>query len=292
MLSILIPTYKYDVRSLVLEINRQCSDYEIDYEILVQEDGSNFFLDVNQEINSLEKCFFLVNNQNLGRGKNINSLAKRAKYDWLLIMDCDTMPTQNNFIETYINSIKNNSKVFFGGISYKNEKPKKDELLRWVYGREREALGVEIRNINPNGNALTSNLLIQKELFLLVQFNETIIKYGFEDLVFLTDLKKKGIIVKHIDNPTYHLGLETSQQFLDKTKIGLENLKTIANTLVIGGSESRLLKSYLFLKRLCFVSVIAFIFNIAKRYIERNLVSKKPSLILFDLYKLGYFCTL
>jgi hypothetical protein len=108
--------------------------------------------------------------------------------------------------------------------------------------------------------------------------------------VFLSDLKKKGILVKHIDNTTYHLGLETSQQFLEKTKIALENLRLITKTDALDLSESILLKVSTLSESLHLTPFISFLFQKTERKMEQNLLSKKPSLLLFDLYKLGYFC--
>ncbi len=290
MLSILLPVYNYNVYPLVSELHKQCLESKIDFEILCQDDASNVIKIENQEVSNLENCSFLINNSNLGRGKNINFLAEKAQFEWLLIMDCDTFPTKNNFIQEYISQINKAEKVVFGGIEYQKEKPANDQLLRWFYGKARESLSVEKRNTNHNGNALTSNILIEKKVFISNKFDESITKYGYEDLVFLSDLKKKGILVKHIDNPTYHLGLETSQQFLDKTKTALENLKTITETTSLESSESKILKVSNILKILYMASFLSFIFKKTERNIERNLLSIKPSLLLFDLYKLGYFC--
>jgi glycosyltransferase involved in cell wall biosynthesis len=292
MLSILIPTFNYNVVQLVLELQKQCLECEITFEILVFDDSSKLFFFENQQINSLENCRFSKNNSNLGRGKNINFLAESARFDWLLIMDCDTFPTQNNYIQKYISKINENEKVVFGGIQYKKEQPKKDQLLRWIYGNSRESLSVEKRNSNPNENALTSNLLIEKEVFLSNPFDKSITNYGYEDLVFLSELKEKGVLVTHIDNPTFHLGLETSQEFLEKTRIALTNLKSIAETNPRASSESKILKLYNVLNKVYLDSLISYLFKITERKIAKNLLSQKPSLLLFDLYKLGYYCSI
>ena len=294
MLSILIPVYNYNVVPLVLELRNQSLECKIDFEILCQDDGSNSDLNtINEIINSLENCSFFVNSNNLGRGKNINLLAEKAKQDFLLILDCDTFPTQNDFIKNYISTnTKRENRVVFGGIQYKKEKPENERLLRWVYGNKRETLSLKVRNQKPNIRALTSNLLINKKLFLDNLFNESITKYGYEDLVFLSDLEKKGILVTHIENTTYHLGLETSQQFLEKTKIAMENLKIISKSRSFNVSDSKLLEFCVLLKRLYLSSFISFIFKRTEPIIERNLLSKKPSLLLFDFYKLGCYCTI
>ena len=46
MLSILIPTYNYDITHLVYELHKQASEAEIDFEIICLDDGSK------SEINS------------------------------------------------------------------------------------------------------------------------------------------------------------------------------------------------------------------------------------------------
>jgi len=290
MLSILIPTYNYNVYPLVLELQKQCLECKIDFEILCQDDASNEFLDENQKINSVENCRFEQLEKNIGRSAMRNLLAAKAKFTHLLFLDADTIPVHKDFIRNYILQVKNQEKVVFGGIEYQKEKPAQDKLLRWYYGNARESLSLKKRNTNPNGNALTSNLLAEKKVLISIPFDESITKYGYEDLVFLSDLKKKGIVIKHIDNPTYHLGLETSKQFLDKTKTALDNLKTLTNNNSLNSSESKIIRTYIFMKKLYLVDVIAFLFKKREIKIENNLLSKKPSLLLFDFYKLGYYC--
>ena len=294
MLSILIPTYNYNVVPLVSELHKQCLECEIDFEILCQDDGSNSDLNTENEIiNSLENCSFFVNSNNLGRGKNINSLAEKAKYDFLLLLDCDTFPTQNDFIKNYISTtINTENRVVFGGIQYKKEKPENEKLLRWVYGTKREALSLKVRNEKPNSRALTSNLLIKKELFLENLFDNSITKYGYEDLVFLSDLEKKEILVKHIDNTTYHLGLETSLQFLEKTKIALENLILLEKENKIDILNVRIIRFSTFLKAIKATWFISRLYHLFEKPISKNLTGNNPNLLIFDLFKIGYLCKL
>lgn len=290
MLSILIPAYNYNAYPLVTELNKQCLDCGIAFEILCQDDASlSNWNTENEKINSNPNCHFYTNSTNLGRGNNINSLVDKSKFGWLLIMDCDTFPTQKDFIQKYY-EITSESQVVFGGILYKKEKPEKDQLLRWVYGNEREALSLENRNEDPNSNALTSNLLIKKEIFTQNPFDSTITNYGYEDLCFLSALESNKIKVSHIDNPTFHLNLETSIVFLEKTKTAIENLALITNSDKFSSIESKINSAYIILKKLKLVVITAYIFNKTESKITSNLLSEKPSLFFFDLYKLGYYC--
>lgn len=282
MLSILIPVYNYNVLELVRELVKQCNLCGINFEILCQDDASNSKENIqNQEINSFSNCSFFENEINLGRGKNINSLARKAKYDWLLILDCDTFPSNNNFIQNYISALSESANIIFGGIIYEDKKPSNEKLLRWIYGKERETSAL-----------LSSNLVIKKDIFLQYSFDESITKYGYEDLVFFTILKKNRFEIVKIQNPTFHLGLETSEQFLNKTKTALENLVLLYSSGKISSEESKIIKVFELLKKVKLVRFATYVFKKNQIKIERNLLSQKASLFLFDIYKLGYFCFL
>jgi glycosyltransferase involved in cell wall biosynthesis len=292
MLSILIPTYNYNAFPLVEELQKQCLNCNIKFEIICQDDCSNDFFIENNKINALKYCSFSSNETNLGRAKNRNHLASKAKFSWLLFLDCDMFPRDSNFIENYVITINKNSKpVIFGGIIYKIKKPEKDQLLRWHYGHKRESLSLENRKKKPNSSALTSNLLINKKLLLEYPFDSTITKYGYEDLFFLMTLEVNKILVTHIENPAFHLNLENSLLFLNKTRIALENLAFInSQQTVLSGSK--ITSTHSALNKLKITPLIIFFFNTFENKIIINLLSQKPSLFLFDLYKLGYFCKL
>ena len=283
MLSILIPVYNYNALPLVNELVKQCNGSGITFEILCQDDASNSPKNIlNQEVNLLPNCSFLINELNLGRGKNINSLAQKAKYNWLLILDCDTLPANSNFIQNYLDAISDSSKkIIFGGIIYEDKKPEKEQLLRWIYGQKRETTAI-----------LTSNLVLKKEVFLQYPFDKSITKYGYEDLCFFSVLKKNNFKISRIENPTFHLNLETSEVFLNKTKMALENLIFLYTAKKIYSEDSKIIKAFEFLKKLRLTRFFAFLFKKNKNKIERNLLSENPSLFLFDLYKLGYFSSL
>ena len=44
MLSILIPTYNYNITRLVVDLHQQALDTYVDFEIIVIEDGSTLFV--------------------------------------------------------------------------------------------------------------------------------------------------------------------------------------------------------------------------------------------------------
>ena len=293
MLSILIPVYNYAVFPLVLEVHKQCIAAGIPFEILCQDDCSSSFIEENRTVEQLSNCTFSQNTVNLGRGNNRNLLIQKAQFDWLLLLDCDMFPKDSFFIKNYLSFIeKPMAPLAFGGIIYHPKKPHTPQLLRWVYGQKREALSCEFRNKKPNSRALTSNLVIRKEIALRHPFPESVSDYGYEDLSFLSNLRQKNITVFHIDNPTFHLNLETSTQFLTKTEIALQNLVLLIQTNRIKPNESKIIATFLWVKKLRLVQLTAWFFQQTKTVTTKNLLSDNPSLLLFDWYKLGYLCLL
>lgn len=292
MLSILIPTYNYNVFPLVVKLREQCSQCGIEYEIIVLDDAGKLFLDENSAINKLENCTFSTEKHNIGRSKMRNLLAQKGKYDWLLFLDADTIPLQNNFISTYIKYITPELQIVNGGITYSRELPSKDRTLRWFYGNKREAIAAEKRNLKPYISFLTLNFLIPKTFFRSVSFNENIPNLRHEDTLFSFELAKQNIPLLHINNPIVHLGLDTNQAFLDKTKESVVALKNLVDEHLIEAEYVQLSKMFSILQKIKFTFIFAFMFEKCKSKIEKQLCSKNPSMLLFDLYRLGYYCTL
>ena len=120
MLSILIPTFNYDITALVVEVHKQSKSCNIVFEILVFDDASRD-LEIkknNASINTLENTSYTILKSNIGRSAIRNKLAKSAQYSWLLFLDADVMPSSSNFIENYIKLKNSKHEAIFGGFIY------------------------------------------------------------------------------------------------------------------------------------------------------------------------------
>lgn len=293
MLSILIPTYNYNVYPLVLELYNQSSKLQIDFEIIVIDDGSKSELNIeNENINSLPNSFFKILENNIGRSAIRNLLAKESKYENLLFLDADTIPINKDFVENYTSHINIDEKVIYGGIIYQNDKPEKKKLLRWVYGIKREALSLKKRKKNPYICFLTLNFLIKKSIFKKVKFNESIENLRHEDTLFSYDLGKNKIKIVHIKNPVCHLGLETSLIFIKKSEEALIGLNNLINSQYINYKYTKISSYYVKIKTCRLKKIVAFTFRVTKPILLKQLLSNNPSLVIFDLYRLGYLCTI
>lgn len=292
MLSILIPTYNYNVFPLVLELKKQADNLGIDYEILVQDDVSQKFINENTHINSLTNCSFYINLENLGRGKNINLLCSNSKYEYVLIMEADSFPADKFYLKNYINMLSKSPNIIFGGVKYPDVIPPKEKLLRWKYGIQRETKSLEHRLKNNYDFVFTWNLLLKKEILLKHSFPEFIREYGYEDAAFIKKLHLNHIIVTHIENTLIHYNDEISIDFIKKTEIAVRTLHDLIEFQKIDYTEIKLSKTYVTLKRLHLTVLLQLIYQKTKQQLINNLTSENPNLYLFDFYKLGYFCSL
>jgi len=294
MLSICIPIYNYDVRPLVQALHLQAGKADYPFEILLMDDASDEeFRKKNQTIN-LKSVRYIQLNENIGRSKIRNHLTSAAKYPYLLFMDCDSAIALPAYIENYTRFFESQI-VCCGGRKYEDKEPSGSTRLRWKYGVERECAPASERNKNPNAGFQTNNFLIDKSLFEKVKFNEDLDGYGHEDTLFGLELQGQGIIIRHIDNPLIHLGLESADDFLKKTENGIMNLHKVELLLQEKYPEyvnhSRLMQSKLFLQKYHLAGLALKLFNMLRRRIKANLLSKNPSLMIFDLYKMGLLCS-
>lgn len=297
MLSINIPVYNIEVSSLVLQLLDQAKKLDILFEIRVYDDGSNKTIKAkNCKISEYLHVEYIELEKNLGRAAIRNKMGFESKFDYLLFIDADSKVVEKDYLNAFIKNIQPR-RVLCGGTAYQDEKPlKHEELLRWFYGKNRESISADSRN-NSKGFIITSNnFLVEKEIFKQIHFREHLKKYGHEDTLFGYDLYKKGIQIFHINNPVEHTGLENSNVFIEKTKVALESLFFIQNELLVSETEFsrqvRFLKGYLKINKIIPRYFLQLFYGLFARLIEKNLTGKHPRIILFDIYKLGFYSTL
>ncbi|WP_158841297.1 glycosyltransferase family 2 protein [Polaribacter sp. L3A8] len=287
MLSVLIPTYNYNAFFLVKKIHQQLILENIAFEIICLDDGSKSPLNVkNKEINKLSFSSFKNLEHNIGRSAIRNLLAKKATYDWLLFLDVDVIPVKSNFIKKYINCFAKDKTVFCGGLLYE-DKIENVKLLRYKYGKKHEEISVEKRIENPDKYFFTSNFLIKKEAFNRVKFEEKLILYGREDLLFSLELINKEYNIEHISNEVYHLGLDKNDLFVAKTKEAMENLIFIDKQSLIDTTEMPLLG---LVRKISAVKMTRIV-GMFHLFFEK-LAIKKSSVFFLNCMKVSYMCHL
>lgn len=290
MLSIAIPTYNYNVVSLVTEVLKQSLESQIAFEILVWDDASTLFREENDKLRNYHPsvCFF-DSEQNLGRTLSRQKLAEKAQYDWILFLDADVFPVQKNFILNYVAQIRDDIPVVIGGLNYEDLLVDDSKTLRYFYGKERELADSSTRNKNPYNAIFSANLCIRKDVFLQYNFDQNQNVYGM-DIYFAYQLFVHRVPVLHIDNPVYHQGIESNTVFFEKSMEAVRNRKKFLAHLDGIEQINSLLKHYKWLKKYHLAPLVYIAFLLFEPLLKKMILKKNPSLLSFDLYRLGVIC--
>ncbi len=288
MISILIPVYNQNVVSLVKALKNQCEDLDIQYQIMVFDDlSNNETREQNKELGHEFGVNYLELSENLGRARIRNRLARMARFKYLLFIDGDSGIVKDDYMECYLDQIKN-AEIVYGGRIYQKKKPNDPNLvLHWKYGKTREALPLKKRLLDPYLNFQSNNFMISAWLFGKLKFDETVKGYGYEDLLFAQKIKNVNAGILHIDNPVIHLGLESASEFIEKTKNAIKNLaKLNASEELL---DTRLTKYYKKMKGYGLINLLVKYYQSNRNGILKNLKSKNPSIRKFSLMKLGEY---
>jgi hypothetical protein len=122
-----------------------------------------------------------------------------------------------------------------------------------------------------------------------IRFDESYVGYGYEDVQFGHELEKRGVSILHIDNPMAHLGLESSDSYLNKTRQAVMNAFDHRTEI---GDSSKLLSHYNRVIRLRMRWLFRIVWAFFQKRMEKNLLGPNPKLRIFSLYKLCYICLL
>jgi len=226
--------------------------------------------------------------QNIGRAAIRNRLAKMAKFEYLLFMDCDSGVVLPNYLETYVEHLQAD-RLLYGGRTYLPKPPADPQyLLHWHYGRQREQQDFVVRQAEPYHAFMTNNFLIPRYVFESITFDEQIRTYGHEDTLFGTELARRGIEILHLNNPLLHLGLEANAEFLEKTAIALQNLALLHQN---GKPVStRLSQTYEKLRKMHLVQIVGLVLKPLRPFWILHLTkSSRPNLRYLDFYKLSLY---
>ena len=289
MLSILIPTKDYDCHRLIKELHRQGQALDIPFEILVGEDGTSAAnLNLNNTSDYLPNYRRIVKTHNIGRAKMRNLLALESRYSNLIFIDSDAIVEKSDFLAIYTEALKSYS-VVCGGLYHADKCPNNNCSLRYRYEKEtdkkRDAL---TRSKAPYDRFSTFNFAIKKDIFVAILFDDSITRYGHEDTLFGKELEKRGIKIKHIENRLLHNGLEDNATFLAKTEQALFNLKEMKDKI----GETPLLIAVHKLQKFHLEGLFMAFWKRCKGILKKNLLGNKPSLKIFNIYKLGYYISL
>lgn len=279
MLSICIPIFNFDVRTLLTDLLNQSEIAGIPIEICCLDDGSSEFVEKNQSFIRETPIKYQYLKQNIGRASIRNKLAQFAQGEVLLYLDCDVQISPG-YLEKYFPYLSSN-KVVYGGTTYHEEisiDPKFQ--LHYLVGHKKESVPSVQRKQDPYLTFKTNNFLVPRPILLQYPFDETITQYGHEDTLWAFDLSAHSIPILHIDNPITHLGLETNEDLVSKIEKSLLNLLKLRNTgKALPVKVFKYYQKYRALLKLMSSNKLA-------SFLRKKLLSGKSTLRILDLYKL------
>lgn len=301
-LSILLPSYNNVCVSLVQVLQRQADalrgklDKPFRYEIIVADDGSTdaACIDANRVIGDMLHCRYLRMEQNVGRAQIRNVLISESRGDYVLLIDSDLFLCDDNYLYKYATStvdvVYGGTRIGGEGLAMVDDEANTENLkgnLRYIYEKKAELSHRAVfRQLRPNQEISVCNLYARRDIMEAHPFDSRFKAYGYEDVLFGKRLAESGIEVTHIDNPVLINEFEPNSVFVKKTEEAILTLCRFEQDLE---GYSNLKTKVTTLGRYIPLSLFRLWHRIMKNKEKRNLTGPKPSLLLFKLYKLGFF---
>lgn len=301
-LSILLPSYNNVCVSLVQALQRQADalrgklDKPFRYEIIVADDCSTdaACIDANRVIGDMLHCRYLRMEQNVGRAHIRNVLISESRGDYVLLIDSDLFLCDDNYLYKYATStadvVYGGTRIGGEGFAMVDNEANTEHLkgnLRYIYEKKAEPSHRAVfRQLRPNQEISVCNLYARRDIMEAHPFDSRFKAYGYEDVLFGKRLSESGIEVTHIDNPVLINEFEPNSVFVKKTEEAILTLCRFEQDLE---GYSNLKTKVTTLGRYIPLSLFRLWHRIMKNKEKRNLTGSKPSLLLFKLYKLGFF---
>lgn len=301
-LSILLPSYNNVCVSLVQVLQRQADalsgklDKPFRYEIIVADDCSTdaACIDANRVIGDMLHCRYLRMEQNVGRAQIRNVLISESRGDYVLLIDSDLFLCDDNYLYKYATStadvVYGGTRIGGEGFAMVDNEANTENLkgnLRYIYEKKAEpSHRAAFRQLRPNQEISVCNLYARRDIMEAHPFDSRFKAYGYEDVLFGKRLAESGIEVTHIDNPVLINEFEPNSVFVKKTEEAILTLCRFEQDLE---GYSNLKTKVTTLGRYIPLSLFRLWHRIMKNKEKRNLTGSKPSLLLFKLYKLGFF---
>lgn len=301
-LSILLPSYNNVCVSLVQVLQRQADalrgklDKPFRYEIIVADDCSTdaACIDANRVIGDMLHCRYLRMEQNVGRAQIRNVLISESRGDYVLLIDSDLFLCDDNYLYKYATStadvVYGGTRIGGEGLAMFDNEANTENLkgnLRYIYEKKAEpSHRAAFRLLRPNQEISVCNLYARRDIMEAHPFDSRFKAYGYEDVLFGKRLAESGIEVTHIDNPVLINEFEPNSVFVKKTEEAILTLCRFEQDLE---GYSNLKTKVTTLGRYIPLSLFRLWHRIMKNKEKRNLTGSKPSLLLFKLYKLGFF---
>lgn len=226
-LSVLIPFMRDDPTGLLAALDREV----LPVEVIVLDDGSGdpaLAARVGEAVEAMRlPARFARLAANEGRAKGRNRLTRHARADRFLFIDADMLPDTGHFLADWLALIDaRDPAVAFGGFSLDQTPRTRANALHRAMALKSDCVAAADRARDPAKHVFTANLLIRRDVFDSVGFDERFTGWGWEDVEWAIRVAARWPLV-HIDIPASHLGLDPASVMARKYEQSAANFARV-----------------------------------------------------------------
>ena len=228
-LSVLIPTFRDDPSALLKALDEP----GIEAEIVVLDDGGGDAALVQRMAARIARiklpARLIQLSSNEGRAKGRNRLARHARGGHLLFLDSDMLPDPIGFLARWSALAEDDVPVAFGGFTLDQTPRRPEHELHRAMALKSDCTPAPQRAKAPEKHVFTSNLLVRRDVFDAIGFDEGFAGWGWEDVEWAMRVARRHPIV-HIDNSATHLGLDTAAALAAKYEQSAANFARVVKS--------------------------------------------------------------
>lgn len=228
-LSVLIPTYRDDPSALLAALDEPGAPAEV---VLLDDGGGDKALleRMAARIRRMKLPARLVSlSHNEGRAKGRNRLARHARGGHLLFLDSDMLPDPADFLARWATVAEDGAPVAFGGFTLDQTPHRPEHALHRAMALKSDCTPAPERAKTPEKHVFTSNLLVRRDVFETIRFDEGFAGWGWEDVEWAMRVVRQHPIL-HIDNSATHLGLDTAPALAAKYEQSAANFARVVKS--------------------------------------------------------------
>lgn len=239
-LSVLIPFMRDDPTPLLRALDRETQPVEV----VLLDDGSGdpgLATRVSDAVGALRlPARFVRLSANEGRSKGRNRLARHARADRFLFIDADMLPDSDRFLADWLALIDaRDPAAAFGGFSLAQTPRTRENALHRAMALRNDCHTAAERARDPAKHVFTANLMVRRDVFDSIGFDERFTGWGWEDVEWGIRVAARWPIV-HADIPASHLGLDPAPVMARKYEQSAANFARVVadHRAVVGNYPS------------------------------------------------------
>ena len=147
------------------------------------------------------------------------------------------LPDTPDFLERWTAVADSGAAVAFGGFTLDQTPPRPEHALHRAMALKSDCTPAPERAKAPEKHVFTSNLLVHRDVFETIGFDEGFSGWGWEDVEWAMRVARQHPIL-HIDNTATHLGLDPAPVMAAKYE------QSAANFALVVASHREVVRAY------------------------------------------------